>query len=120
MECSPDPIEGSDARLRVRRCGAFCEMARGWLAYQNQRHIPSNATEETKLDGSEDSQRSLHRSRQGMRKLKVTEKLVGLPPETLNLHVRTVSTAGLSRSSSSGFTIRTSVTLPSVFTMTER
>src|SRR5216117_2231930 len=73
-----------------------------------------------KLDGSEDSQRFLHRSRQGMRKLKVTEKLVGLPPETLNLHVRTVSTAGLSRSSSSGFTIRTSVTLPSGFTMTER
>src|SRR6266480_4450147 len=82
--------------------------------------IKISATEEIKLDGSEDSQRFLHRSRQGMRKLKVTEKLVGLPPETLNLHVRTVSTAGLSRSSSSGFTIRTSVTLPSGFTMTER
>jgi hypothetical protein len=48
-----------------------------------------------------------------MRKLNVTEKLVALPSgETLNLQVRTVSTADW-RSSSSGLTIRTSVTLPS-------
>ena len=56
-----------------------------------------------------------------MRKLKVTKNPVALPSgETLNLHVRTVSTADLSRSSSSGLTIRTSVTLPSGFTTTER
>ena len=60
-------------------------------------------------------------SKQGMRKLRVTENLVGFTPgETLNLHVRTVSTAGLSRSSSSGFVIRTSDTLPSGLTTIER
>jgi hypothetical protein len=56
-----------------------------------------------------------------MRKLKVTENLVGLPPaETLNLHVRTVSKADLSKSLVSDFVIRTSDTLPPGFTTMER
>lgn len=59
-------------------------------------------------------------SKQGMRKLNVTENLVGLPGETLNLHVRTVSTAVLSRSSSRGFVIWTSETLPFGFTTMDR
>jgi bifunctional non-homologous end joining protein LigD len=45
------PIQGSDWRPRFRLCGAFSKIARGWLAYQSERHITFTATEEIKLDG---------------------------------------------------------------------
>src|SRR5437588_12689404 len=40
------PIQGSDWRPRFRLCGAFWKTAGDWLAYQSQRHITPNATEE--------------------------------------------------------------------------